>query len=94
MADGRLPRAAGVFGVFAGLPASAGAAEASHGAAHPLPGLEWCVPFGLLLLTIAVYAVGLVVRVVRPAPRMATISGPGPSRTAGAPAAPRATPHH
>ncbi|HEX7353017.1 metal ABC transporter permease [Brachybacterium sp.] len=48
----------------------------------------------IVLLTIAVYAVGLVVRAVRPSPRAAAISGPGPSRTDGAPAPARATPHH
>lgn len=47
----------------------------------------------IVLLTIAVYILGLLVRALRPARPAARIGGPGPSRAAAAPAPARATPH-
>ncbi|GAA4526903.1 metal ABC transporter permease [Brachybacterium paraconglomeratum] len=48
----------------------------------------------IVLLTIAVYALGLVYRALRPARELPTVGGPGPFRSSTMPAPARATPHH
>ena len=48
----------------------------------------------IVLLTIAVYALGLIVRALRPVRPAPAVGGPGPTRGGGAPALARATPHH
>lgn len=47
----------------------------------------------IVLLTIAVYALGLVYRALRPARELSTVVGPGPFRSSTMPAPARATPH-
>ena len=47
----------------------------------------------IVLLTIAVYALGLIVRALRPVREPRAVGGPGPARSGGAPAPARATPH-
>ncbi|ATG51881.1 ABC transporter [Brachybacterium vulturis] len=48
----------------------------------------------IVLLTIAVYALGLVVRALRPAREHPAVTGPGPSRSGSATLTARATHHH
>ncbi|ASK64652.1 ABC transporter [Brachybacterium avium] len=48
----------------------------------------------IVLLTIAVYALGLLTRALRPVREHPPTSGPGPSRAGGAPTVARATGHH
>ena len=48
----------------------------------------------IVLLTIAVYALGLVFRALRPARERPVVGGPGPSRPSAASTPARATPHH
>lgn len=47
----------------------------------------------IVLLTIAVYALGLIVRALRPVRETPAVGGPGPARSGGTAAPARATPH-